>query len=94
MKVVHKHMLDLRDAVNEVPMSHLDKVLMAGWQPDRMLEHQAAIWIETEVPAQEALGSTRRFRVIGTGHDVPPGGKWRASAIAGEFVWHVYELPE
>lgn len=49
------------------------------------------LWIEqdSELPATE----TRTFRFFGTGHPIPADGvEHVGSTIAGQFVWHVYEV--
>jgi hypothetical protein len=58
------------------------------------LSGNPAVWIEVD-PESDRLES-RRFRVVGTGYDIPYGVgvelKHVGSAISpAGFVWHIYE---
>lgn len=35
----------------------------------------------------------RRFALCGTGHEIPHRAKQVGTAILGELVWHLFELP-
>ena len=51
---------------------------------------QVYAWAET--PGGDPLTITRRFRVIGTGWDVPDPGVYLGTVFSAPFVWHVYEI--
>lgn len=48
-------------------------------------------WAEVDPAAPKEL---RRFMAVGTGWEQAPGLRYHGTAIAGEFVWHLYELPK
>jgi hypothetical protein len=49
------------------------------------------LWAEVDT---EQPGEVREFRVIGTGHEVPPlPCEYIGTYLSGPFVWHVYEIP-
>jgi hypothetical protein len=56
------------------------KVAMQGACP--------CIWMEvqTDAPVVE-----RRFRIFGTGHDIPDGFGYVGTAFDEPWVWHVFE---
>lgn len=49
------------------------------------------LWAEVETEAETEL---RRFRVFGTGHEIPKERfvKHVASWVDAPFVWHLYEV--
>jgi hypothetical protein len=50
-----------------------------------------AIFAWAETPGGD-FTVTRRFRVIGTGFDIPNPGTYLGTVFDGPFVWHVYEV--
>lgn len=46
------------------------------------------VWHEV---LDDAVPSTRRFRVFGTGQDVPDRATHAGTAVIGPLVWHLYE---
>lgn len=57
-----------------------------------MQGHEVVVWAETPVDG-DPFTVTRRFRVIGTGFDVPDSGTYIGTAFDGPYVWHLYEVP-
>jgi hypothetical protein len=35
----------------------------------------------------------RSFEIVGTGHEVPSPSKFIGTVQIGEFVWHIFEIP-
>jgi len=50
-----------------------------------------AFWAEVH-PA--AAVKARRFEIVGTGHPVPADAEHVGSFVQGDYVWHLFELPE
>jgi len=48
------------------------------------------LWFETDTG--HAIAHSRRFRVIGTGWQVPEDGTYLGTAHLSGYVWHVYEV--
>lgn len=86
MKSVLKFVLDVRMPTLRMPDGA--KIVHVGHQPERMLEHQVALWAECDTDAEEI---ERAFVVVGTGNPLRSGVEHVGSALAGSFVWHVYE---
>ncbi len=51
---------------------------------------QPNIWFECDPSADK---ETRRFRVFGTGHNIPSNALHRGTFQQPPLVWHVYEIP-
>ncbi len=57
---------------------------------DTRHEHAVEVW----AIVRDAVGPTpRRFRVYGTGHDIPNTNQHVGStvSVSGTFVWHLFE---
>jgi hypothetical protein len=66
-------------------------VVMCAWREHRQLgSGQVEVWTDEA----EGLRCTqdREVVIVGTGHEVPEGGIHIGSCVAGEFVWHVYQV--
>ena len=69
---------------------HFD-VQYVGPIGDKPRQGHPTVWALIDDAAEK---ETRRFAVIGTGRDVPPGARHIGSYQAEPFVGHVFELPE
>ena len=58
------------------------------------LQHgQVAMWFEVDADPYPYSVTTRRFMLVGTGHDIPIGGRWCGTVLPNEnLVLHVYEI--
>jgi hypothetical protein len=54
------------------------------------VQENVCIWVEVCTNADQ---SARRFRVVGTGQEIPMGGVYAGSCNQDRFVWHVFEIP-
>lgn len=73
-----------------LPWSGRDRVLLVAEQnPGSGLP---LLWVEQE---DSQAAPTRRFRVVGTGHEAPTAWEHVGSAVCagGALVWHVYGEP-
>ena len=61
--------------------------VLVGRDPDTGL---MALWAEVEPCGEQ---QERKFRVLGTGHDIPANAQHVGSAIFDPLVWHLFELP-
>lgn len=53
----------------------------------------AAMWFllnSTNGPLEEL--TKRKYRVFGTGHEIPPGYRYCGSTPEAAFIWHVFEF--
>lgn len=84
MKQIHKYVLT--KSVNRVPSYEGAKVIHIGNQRE-----QITVWAEVHTLERESL---LELRIVGTGGEVPIGGRRVGSALManGEFVFHVYEV--
>jgi hypothetical protein len=89
-KVVLKFVLSRRHGRIAMPFGA--KIIFVAHQAGRQLEDQVAIW--AECPAERSKPDEQReFRVLGTGEYIDEAWQHVGSAIAGIYVWHVYEKP-
>lgn len=88
MRTVWKYTFDLSrrefTRVLEIPEGSL--VRHVGAQGDSV-----CMWIEV-TPSDEWDRVLRVFKVVGTGHEVPPRSTYVGSCQMREYVWHVYEV--
>jgi hypothetical protein len=74
-------------------LSHgLNKIdLPAGAQPVHaaMQGNALMLWVDQET---EFATQQRAFIATGTGHTVPAGAVFIATAFGGPFVWHIWEI--
>lgn len=92
MRTILKFPFDVRAPHVDMPLGA--QIVLVGWQgPDPA---QLCIWAEVECadgPSLEGVEMVRtQLKVFGTGHEMPYENlKHLGSAIAGPFVWHVYQ---
>lgn len=72
----------------EFPLERSDPIVHVALDPQA--HGTLALWIEVD-PTSE-LRILRRFKVIGTGHPIPDGGKFVGTVIDGQLVLHVFEV--
>lgn len=85
VKTIYKYTVSVYTPRVRVPAGAT--VLFVGTDPGN---GYPAIWMELD---PEAEYEDRYYTFIGTGHDVPVGGRYIGSTISDPFVWHVYEIP-
>jgi hypothetical protein len=83
MRQVFKYPLTVGAALTAVMLRGI--VVHVGIDP----QGELCLWAEHDEQARE---TEQRFAVVGTGHQVPAGGRYVGSASHGLFVWHVYEV--
>lgn len=78
------------------PMHTPDRLIeMPEWAIVLHFGMQGSVWtFWAEVDADPSVRKvTRRFRVYGTGHDLPEdGGSYIGTAQHEGFVWHLFEV--
>lgn len=93
-KVIHKFPLELGgwgvfpSATHNVSMPRVSRVLALQMQGDT-----PTLWAQVD-PKSSAV--TRTFQWVGTGHEVPYGGKYVGTIQlqGGSYVFHLYEVFE
>lgn len=82
MKTIYKYPLRLRPhQFVEMPTgAHLVRFAMQAGVP--------CLWaiVDTEQPAV-----AREFRILGTGHEIPPNCGHVGSCEDGAYIWHLFE---
>ena len=87
MRTVWKFPLDVKDGMQAVPMPRGSKIVHVAQQGGR-----PTLWAEVE---STQIMVDRHFVVVGTGHPVPDILVFhRGSCFQGDFVWHIYEMPQ
>ncbi len=66
------------------------KLLFVGMQEHGLQAfcRTVCLWLEVDSDAEKVM---RKFKVVGTGHEVPDAMEYCGSVIDGQSVWHVYE---
>ena len=90
MKVIHKYKFDIREGIQEIPVTHIGCVPRAI----NVIGDQAYIWIEhNDHYTHDAAEFTPTFKlmVLGTGWDIEDSlVDYIGTMFTGSFVWHVY----
>lgn len=87
MKTVYKYKIPLGVSVSVI--------LPVGAKPvfTAVQEDEPTLWFEHSVHGMFKT-EMRRFKVFGTGMDIPDKWNHVGSCTDGVFVWHVYEFTE
>ena len=87
MRTIWKFPLDFADKV-EIQMPCFAAIIHVGVQHERL-----CLWAIIDIDQPLV---TRRFRVIGTGHEYPDclPEKYIGTVFQDVFVWHIFEVPE
>jgi hypothetical protein len=104
MKKIWKQTIDLRkltasdsSIMQELPQQA--RIVHAAISPASGLEDLLDFWFEFTcdyTSHQQGVPPTVEFRrlyVFGTGHPIPDGLHYCATAVGTQFVWHLYERP-
>ena len=70
-----------------ISMPHGARVVHFGQQGGELM-----VW--AIVDADTVVEQTRRFQVVGTGHEFPEGANYLGTTFQGPFVWHLFETLE
>ena len=83
MKIVYKYPLE--HLITNIQLAKDAKIIKANYQNG--IVH---LWAETQTIIEETI--PRRFRLFGTGEDIPENSIYIDTVFDGGFVWHIYEL--
>lgn len=90
MKVIHKYKIDIREGLQEIPVTHIGCTPLAV----NVIGDEAYVWIEHNDHYPPSEGYTHKFKLIvfGTGWDIPDTMLgYIGTMFTGAFVWHVYQ---
>lgn len=91
MSKIHRYEVPVDDQWHEFPELNGDIIHIAARQPT-IVEFWAEHYQPDEVVLPQLAETVRRFRVYGTGHDLPPQPRLiHGTAVAGHLVWHLVE---
>ncbi len=87
-KRIYKYPLQLGETILKLPF---------GAQVLTAQDQGGTITIWALVNTEDIQPETRKFTVVGTGHTLPDSAdvsNWIATLQQGQYVWHVFELPQ
>ncbi|MGO2069650.1 DUF7352 domain-containing protein [Glutamicibacter arilaitensis] len=59
--------------------------------------NRVEVWVEAELVGNSLsfdFAGVQNVQIFSTGQPIPDGADHLASCLAGQFVWHLYRLPE
>lgn len=90
-RYIYKYAVRIEDTPTDYLLDEGVEILSVGLQYDpAWLEDVIVFYAYCE---DFAPTKPRRFRVVGTGHQLPEGAVHRGTIVDGRFVWHLLEVP-
>lgn len=88
MRTIYKHTFDVGAPSTWEKRLQAGAVLLHVAAQDPLQNELVHTWWEVETDNELV---DRSFKIVGTGHPVPPGYFHLGSALSGPYVWHLYE---
>ena len=85
MRTIHKFRFPRPNADLDLPIASTAKPVHVAMQ-----DYGLHMWVE--LFTDHTVVTPRRFRVYGTGHDIPCDAAYVGTAQDGPYMWHVYEV--
>jgi hypothetical protein len=82
VRTIYKYRLDANDGQIDI---HDDAKILAVGMQDGYLHLWAAVYTSKR-------RVTRKFKVFGTGWEIPGGAEYVGTFFVGPFVWHLHEV--
>lgn len=90
-RYIYKYTVPINDSETDLLLDEGVEILSVGLQYSPQWRTETIVfyaYCEDGAPT-----NPRRFRVVGTGHELPEGAIHRGTVPQGLFVWHLVEVP-